>query len=182
MKHEAIRLAALADYVKGDLLRDIALRYDVSIGTVSLWAHKAGEARRTQGCRIKDIPSEFEMEIVAACRASKNGHPSYREIGVPYHYGRASVHRIFQKWKHWRPRVPFKAGQKIRWCYLEWGTREPRFKDLLVLTPGVFDGLCRDLQNGQETIYKWWVNKHTFATRYKAVKGIGVSVPSAPST
>jgi len=133
MKDAEIVRKAVAEYRRGDPLTEIAARHSVSIGAVSLWAKKAGVIRRIRGRRIRLLPSEIDMQIVAAVKASVNGRPTLAEIGAPWGYGRAGIHRIYHKWKDWVPTVPFKKKDIVRIGQ----------EDYEVLEAGVFDGLCR---------------------------------------
>ena len=145
---ERIRVKALRDYRRGHPLRDIAVRYERSTTAISLWAKKAGLKRRRQGCTIKKWPDETDIQIVNAVKDAKaNGNvPTLEEIGFGYgHLSRAGVHRIYQKWKNWKPRVPFKAGDEIRL----------NGEDYLVLEPDVFNGKVRNIRTEVEDTRSW---------------------------
>lgn len=144
MEPKTVREKAVRDFRRGDPLRDIAVRYEVSEGTVSLWAKAAG-LRRKQGCRKKMRPEESDWEIVLAVRKVKNGQPTLDEIGKRFGMTRAGVHRIYHKWKHWEPKAPFVKGDKIRI-----GTR-----DYEVLKPDIFHGKARDLKTGKKVEVAW---------------------------
>lgn len=152
---EIKRERALKDYRRGDPIRDIAIRYGKSTTAVSLWAKKAGLERRQQGCRVKKYPSATDIDIVNAVKASKanGGRPTLEEIGANWGYmSRAGVHRIYQKWKNWKPTIPFKAGDRIR---LEG-------RDYLVLEPSVFTGKVRSLTTGKERVIGWGIERKCF--------------------
>jgi hypothetical protein len=140
-----LRVKALRDYRRGEPLRMIAIRYGVSVGTVSLWAMAAGIARRPQGCRTKDFPDEADINIVNAVRAVRDGRPTLAEIGLRWQMSRANVHRIYHRWKNWEPVVPFKVGDTVRFMGL----------DYEVVDPGVFEGKVRSLKTGEESKISW---------------------------
>ncbi len=145
---DRIRTKALRDYRRGDRLRDIAVRYGKSPTAISLWAKKAGLERRQQGCTIKKWPDASDIDIVNAVKAAKqnDNQPTLEEIGERFgHLSRAGVHRIFMKWKNWKPRIPFKPGDQIR---LDG-------HDYLVLVPGVFTGKVRDMKTQEEQDISW---------------------------
>lgn len=150
MNDAEIKQKAVRDYRRGERLEDIAVRYGISFGTVSIWARQAGIKKRRQGCTIKKRPSPRELEIVAAVRGMKDGKPTIKEIGQRYAIEtRAGIWRIFYKWKDWRPHIPFKKGDTVRFMG----------GDFEVLKPDVFDGKVRNLKTGQETIISWRVGK-----------------------
>lgn len=181
MKPDRIKLKATEDYRRGDRLGDIALRYGISIGTVSLWAKQCGLARRTRGCRVKRLPSQLDMGIVAAVRAVKDGVPTLKEIGVQFGgFSRANVHRIYHKWKDWKPRVPFKVGDVVR--VLD-SNLHPQ--DYEVLVPDVFQGQCKHVKTGALKEVKWvsWVAKKMVSddgkSRSKSIRVEAVKVGQA---
>lgn len=143
-----IKQKALRDYDRNDPLREIAIRYGVTEGTISIWAKEAGRTRRHRGCRKKEWPDESHISITEAVRAIRDGKPTLDEIGAHWQMTRAGVHRIYHKWKNWKPRVPFKKGDKIRILN----------RDYEVLCPGVFGGDVRDLKTGVETKITWKVD------------------------
>jgi len=155
MKPETLQQKAVADYKKGDQLKHIAVRYNVSVGTVSLWAKKEGIARRRRGCRYKTMPSEHDMRIVAAVKAVVDGKPTLDELGSRFGYTRAGIHRIYSKWKDWTPSVPFKPGDILRFAGV----------DYKVLSAGVFDGRVQSIKTGKTTVIKWHRNKELFAVK-----------------
>ena len=155
MKPETVQQKSVADYERGDQLKHIAVRYNVSVGTVSLWAKKAGLTRRKRGCRHKMTPSEADMRIVAAVKAVVEGKPTLDELGDRFGYTRAGIHRIYCKWKNWKPTIPFKPGDLIRFA----GT------DFEVVKANVFDGTVRSVKTGKTTRINWWRNKEFFAVK-----------------
>ncbi len=155
MKPEKIQSLALEDYRQGDSLKNIAVRYRISIGTVSLWAKKAGLKRRSRGCRPKTRPSEQDLQIVAAVDAVEGGKPTLDEIGRKFGYTRAGIHRIYHRWKTWKPSAPFKVGERVRFAG----------RDYQILKAGVFGGRVLDLKHQTETTIKWWRDPRTFAVK-----------------
>jgi hypothetical protein len=150
-----LKESALSDYRSGDPLKNIAVRYGLLVGTISLWAKKAGYTRRSRGTRRKLLPTEQDMQIVAAVKAALGGMPTLAEIGVPYSYSRSAVHRIYHRWKDWKPVIPFRAGARIRF----------EGRDYQVTAPRVFDGDVIDLKTGQRTVIAWRKNSRVFAVR-----------------
>lgn len=143
---ERIKEKALHDYKRGDPLREIAIRYNTSITAVSLWAKEARLKRRQQGCRHKEWPDQEDIEIVQAVRAVCDGSPTLDEIGERFgNKTRAGIHRIYTKWKDWKPKLPFKPGDKIRYDG----------HDFLVVKPGVFKGKVKDLASGELVDIHW---------------------------
>jgi transposase len=156
-----VRQLAVHDYERGDPIDDIAMRYDVTIGTVSTWAKKAELKRRAQGCTIKERPSPRELEIVEAVRAARErgGDPTLLEIGQMYGVKtRAGVHRIYHRWKHWRPVSPFKRGDRVRWKGVENG--KVVVHDYEVVKPDIFQGKVRDLKTGRVTQISWHIGRN----------------------
>jgi transposase len=149
-----VKAKALEDYRRGDPLKAIAIRYGVSVATVSLWAKAAGLERRRQGCRFKLRPEERDMEIVNAVRAVVDGKPTMAEIGRRWgwhlYMSRSNVHRIYHKWKDWKPTVPFESGDIIRF----------KHRDYEVVEPGVFEGKVRSLRTGRESTIPWKEGEH----------------------
>lgn len=140
-----VKAKALRDYRRGEPLKVIAIRYGCSPASISLWAQSAGLERRQQGCRLKDWPDDTDLEIVEAVRAVRDGKPTLTEIGERWHMSRANVHRIYHRWKDWKPSVQFKPGDKVRFMR----------RDYEVLEPRAFDGKVRDLKTGQESVIRW---------------------------
>lgn len=149
-----MKAQALEEYRRGERLKVIAIRYRVSAATVSLWAAGAGLARRRRGCRIKVRPDARDLEIVNAVRAVVDGKPTLAEIGKRwgwhFYMSRANVHRIYHKWKDWKPTMPFQAGDIIRF----------KHRVYRVVEPGVFDGKVRVLRTGQESTIPWKTGEH----------------------
>jgi hypothetical protein len=146
-----VKAKALAEYVGGDRLNEIAIRYGISTTAISLWAKKAGLERRRQGCRVKVWPEPREMEIVAAVKAVSNGKPTLEQIGKPWKLSRAAVHRIYRKWRDWEPPVKFQRGDRIRF-----GRR-----DYEVVQPGRLQGKVRDLKANIEITIDWHTKGQT---------------------
>lgn len=141
-----IKKQALRAYRANESLRVIAARAGKSIPTISSWALAAGYARRKQGCRVKRWPEPRDMRIVAAVRAVVNGSPTLEEIGRSEGgITRAGVHRVYRKWKDWKPVAPFAAGDQVRFA-----GREYR-----VIRPDIFEGLVHDLENGVDVTIPW---------------------------
>ncbi len=155
MKPDTLQQKAVADYKRGDKLKHIAVRYDISVGTVSLWAKKAGIARRKRGCCHKTMPSDYDLQIVAAVNAVEEGKPTLDEIGNRFGYTRAGIHRIYHKWKNWTPSVPYKKGDLIRFA----GT------DYEIIEAGAFDGSVRSVKTGKTTVISWCKNRELFAVK-----------------
>jgi hypothetical protein len=149
-KRAKLKAQALEDYRRGDPLKVIAIRYRVSIATVSLWAAGAGLARRRRGPRIKVRPDARDLEIVNAVRAVVDGKPTLAEIGKRWGTTRANVHRIFHTWKNWEPTVPFTPGDIVRF----------QRRDFEVVEPGVFGGKVRSLRTGQKSTIPWKAGEH----------------------
>ncbi len=149
MTREALarkKVKALADYKRGDPLWEIAIRYDTSTTAVSLWAKQAKLPRRDQGCRRKDWPEEEDIDIVNAVKAVKEGKPTLEEIGQMFGgKSKANIHRIYTKWKNWKPTIPYKKGDRLRF-----GT-----KDVIVIKPDVFHGEVQDTKTGERTTICW---------------------------
>lgn len=134
--------AAVAEYQRGDRLREIATRHGVTVGTVSLWAKKAGVSRRPQGCRRKPIPSPRDLAILRAVRA---GGQTLEQIGEKYGLTRARVHFVYHKWKDCKIEAPFAVGDKVRFMG----------DDYEVVSADVHDGRVRSLRGGKETTIPW---------------------------
>jgi hypothetical protein len=128
----------------------IAIRYRITEGTVSIWAKKAGLPRRRRGTRHKLTPSPKDMVIVAEVSNLDDDRLTLEEIGAKYGYTRAGIHRIYHKWKWWKPVVPFGVGEVIRY----------RNRDYQVVEARVFDGVVRDLRTGQEETISWRSGPH----------------------
>jgi transposase len=146
MEAQSVRERAVADFRRGDPLKDIAVRYGVSEGSVSLWAKAAG-LRRKQGCRIKERPSTRDWDILQAVRAVVDGVPTLDEIGKRFGMTRAGVHRIYRRWKHWKPVPPFRKGAIVRY----------NGDDYEVLDPDLFTGTVRSVATGEVTTIEWKV-------------------------
>jgi hypothetical protein len=160
MEPDSVKLKAINDFRRGDPLRDIAARYDISEGSVSLWAKAAGLPPRRQGCRRKTRPSRIDWEIVLAVRKVRNGKPKLEEIGQRFGgMTRAGVHRIYQKWKNWDPTPPFDKGDVVRF----------RSSDYRVVKPGLFAGTVISLKTGKQTELEW-VQKPHYAVKIRAEK------------
>lgn len=144
---QSIKQKALRDYDRGERLEDIAIRYRISPCNVSLWAKAAGRPRRQQGCRTKQWPGPTDIEIVKAVRNIVGGQPTLADIGRSIGGGmtRAGVHRIYQRWKDWKPHLPFTKGDRIR--HME--------RDYEVIKPNIFEGRVRDLKTGEEKTMFW---------------------------
>jgi hypothetical protein len=155
MKPESLQHKAISDYKRGDHLKHIAVRYCISVGTVSLWAKKAGLARRKRGRRHEAVPSDQALQIVAAVNAVVDGSPTLDELGRKFGYTRAGIHRIYHKWKNYVPKAPFEVGDIIRFAGV----------DFKVLTAGVHGGQVRALKTGKVTCINWWKNKSLFAVK-----------------
>ena len=159
-KRQQIKAKALADYRHGDKLREIAVRYGTSTTAVSLWAKNAKLARRTRGCREKEWPDEEDIKIVRAVKAVVNGSPTLKEIGARFgHRSRAGIHRIFKKWKDWQPAFRYQKGDRLR----------IDDEDYIVLKPGVFKGLVKNVNTG-EKLRMPWKQKIEGVNTYQAVK------------
>ena len=143
---EQLKRKALRDYKRGDLLRAISVRYGKSIPTISSWAREAGLTRRQQGCKIKKWPEPRDLRIVGAVNAVVMGKPTLEEIGrTEGGLTRAGVHRIYRKWKGWKPRPPFEAGDTVRFAGC----------DYRVLEPDIFNGKVKDVTTGKEVVIPW---------------------------
>lgn len=141
-----IKAKALADYQRGDTLREIAVRYNTSTTAVSLWAKEAKLPRRERGCRTKEWPDEEDIAIVKAVKAVVDGKPTLEEIGSRFgNKSRAGIHRIYTCWKDWRPRMPYKKGDRVRL----------KGRDYVVLKPGVFRGEVRDVKTAERRTLQW---------------------------
>lgn len=139
---------ALRDYRNGDSLEEIGIRYGFAPATISCWAARAGIERRPQGCRKKDWPDEIDIAVVNAVRQVVDGKPTLAQIGDRWRMSRANVHRIYHRWKNWKPHSPFKAGDTIRFMK----------RDYEVLEPEPFRGKVRDLKTGEELVIQWRVD------------------------
>ncbi len=161
MKPVEIKEAALADYKRNEPLKVIAKRYNLLPGTVSLWGRKAKIKRRRRGTRLKEMPSERDMDIVARVRAALGGIPTLAEIGKNYPVrtggtlSRSGVHRVYHRWKDWKPTAPFEVDDIVRHAG----------HDYLVLRPRVFDGDVRNLKTGTETKVNWRDNSEEFVVK-----------------
>jgi len=144
-KRAKLKAKALRDYRQGDPLKVIAIRYGCSKASISLWAQSAGLKRRKQGCRLKDWPDDTDLDIVEAVRAVRDGKPTLAEIGARWHMSRANVHRIYHRWKDWKPTIQFKPGDQVRFMR----------RDYEVIAPGPFEGKVRDLKTGEERVIRW---------------------------
>lgn len=155
MKPLELKEKALKDYRSGAPLKNIAVRHGLLVGTISLWAKKAGLTRRSRGTRLKTFPSKQDMDIVAEVKAALGGVPTLAKIGSNYGYSRSAVHRIYHKWKNWKPVIPFKPGDRVRFegC------------DYRVVTPRVFDGEVQDLKTGRILDIPWRKNNVVFAVK-----------------
>ena len=159
-KRERVKARALQDYLRGDRLKDIAIRYGTSTTAISLWAKAAHLPRRVQGCRYKGWPDKEDYAIVMAVKAVRNGSPTLEEIGRRFgNKSRAGIHRIWAKWKNWVPRMPYKKGDRIR----------IRDRDYIVIEPGVFEGEIEDVKT-QERSKRAWKCKVDRANKWEAVK------------
>ena len=138
------------DFKRGDLVTDIAARYGVTIGTVSVWARANGARMRQQGRRAKTVPSVRDLAIIRRYRHRLHGRPTLEDIGLAYGLTRAGVHRIWKKWKACKLRAPFAPENMVRFMG----------KDYKVIDPGVFDGVVLDMKTGQRTRISWQVGVH----------------------
>lgn len=158
---EQTKRKALRDYKRGDKLREIAVRYGTSTTAVSLWAKEAKLPRRERGCRPKIWPDEEDINITNAVRAVVNGKPTLEEIGKQFgNRSRAGIHRIYTRWKNWKPRAPYRTGDIIRL----------RNRDYEVITARVFDGDVRDLETGEIFVKMPWKYKAKLGQTDQAVK------------
>ena len=143
-----LKARALRDYKSGQSLEEIGIRYGFAPSTISCWAARAGVARRIQGCRLKEWPDEIDIAIVNEVRRVVDGEPTLADIGQHWGMSRANVHRIYRRWKDWKPRSPFKAGDVIRFMK----------RDYIVVEPGLFSGIVRDMETGAEIKIQWRVS------------------------
>jgi hypothetical protein len=142
----SVRSEALRDYRRGDRLQDIALRYGTSTTAISLWAMRAGLPRRKRGCRPKDWPDREDIQIVQAVRNAIDGRPTLEEIGAKFgNKSRAGIHRIYTKWKDWKPRCPFKKGEVLRYQGRHWE----------VIKPGLFGGTVQNVETREKGYLAW---------------------------
>lgn len=141
------KVQALTDYRSGMRLREIAARHGVHTSTISVWAKEAGLARRSQGCREKMAPSVRDAQIVADLRNDAN--LPMEAVGDRYGISRARVHRIYHKWKDWKPAPPYKVGDKVRFMG----------QDYLIISAGVHEGKVRHLRTNKVTTISWHVGE-----------------------